>query len=161
MSKDNDDNNADDGPQDELAAIVRKKNPDGTNRYTFEEVKHWIPLLILAMPQEPGGPDPDSAALFSEFVEKVRASDGATGPITLERIHRYYERYPVNAELQADLDKLVHRLTLEGQEDIRERLAGLVGAGSSAFEERKPPAEGQVRAGPLARFQASTLKRRQ
>src|SRR5262245_56784692 len=93
----------------ELAAIVRSKNSDGSFHYKYEEIRHWIPMLIIAGGTAGDDWDDASDARFREVLDKVRADDGESGEVTWERVHRYYGRHPVNRELEGELRALLAR----------------------------------------------------
>jgi hypothetical protein len=139
-----------DSAEERIFAVFARKHPDGTNVYTTADVHHYLPLYIITAGISSELLDETSLGLFARFIDAVRAE--TDGEVTLESIFAYYARHPANPGLVEEMRRVMFELATETQVDTRANFSRLLASANATFEARKAPSEGQVRAGPLARF---------
>lgn len=92
---------ADDARQaDEIIALFGQLEPDGTRRFSDEDVRHFLPMVIIYTGQETE-PYPQLHALMRDFLRRVNAPDGCSAVEFVQAVNGYYRRFPPNRELEA------------------------------------------------------------
>ena len=107
-----------------LVAIFRRKKADGSYYYSDAEIRHWMPVIIIAGGLPASTWSSEMQRAMSELLEKA-GIDLATdaGGRLMAKVYRYYERNPVNRELQVELGDLLAALKLDKQEAMSKKAA--------------------------------------
>jgi hypothetical protein len=81
-----------------LRGLLAQTNPDGRPRYSREEVRDVLALLMLSRPDGAGALSPESARLLGEFSVVIGAPLAQAGNLQA-KVDAYFERNPPNREL--------------------------------------------------------------
>jgi hypothetical protein len=104
-----------------LAAIFNRKNPDGSFHYSDEDVRHWLPLIIIAggFPADTWTAEMTSA--MAQLAVNAKLDAEHDDEALKAKIDAYYTRYPVNPELARELEELVGAVSLDDHEAMTRR----------------------------------------
>lgn len=132
---------------EKLLKIFERQREDGTYYFQDEDVRHFLPLLVLTMAseiEEAQWPEPVKA-LMGEFALRLELSDGASAEEMQAAIDKYYEASPVNEELLGDFQRLVREALAEGNvSELSTAASKLLGIEQRTLAPKEPPAKGAV-----------------
>jgi hypothetical protein len=150
--------------RDAFVGIISATKPDGTRRFSNDEVEHYLPLFILqyGLAADPAQLGNDERVLLEGVLNKAGIKHKATAKEALAAFEAYYGKHPVNAELDRRLSEWAR--TAFG---ARARDAATVADALAAFAALDPKArvlgggarpEGTLPGGVLGRLAATTKK---
>lgn len=144
------------GPADELVARLTREAPDGARVYSDAQLRHALPFMLLLMAgrADKAALAKDTLRLLDEFATALGVTPQMSPVEVQERVRGFYERHPIDAALQAEIERFVGAQP-EGVDAaaLTNRFARFIGETTTVPSAPTAPAEGQVRASPLARFQ--------
>jgi hypothetical protein len=139
-----------------LLQVFDQQNDDGEHVFSDEDVRHFVPLLLLSL-----GGDVDTGALGEEtllLIGETAAAAGiegdASGEAAAEKITAYYEANPPNEALLEALNRFLREGLAEGQgPGVSSAVKSLLAQEASNRPVGDGPAPpGSVRGGLGARF---------
>jgi hypothetical protein len=137
---------------DRLVGLFNRRNDDGGYRYSIDELRAFMPLLILAAGDAISELGPELEKLFHQFTQRLVLPDDPTPEDIQASVEKYYEDNPLNEELLEAVRRFIETESTAGME-LGKRAAKLVGQEMSKIPlgDRDKP-EGATSASPLARF---------
>jgi hypothetical protein len=114
-------------PATALAAVFDARKPDGTFVYSDEEVRHYLPLLILTAKIPFQKLDAAAQRILGEFVGAAQL-DLSKPPAEVQAvIEKHYEKNPVNPALHKGIMDVVRSVLAGGGDVSSAALAALGG----------------------------------
>jgi hypothetical protein len=137
---------------DKLFAVFGKTDASGRQLYPFEDLRHFLPWVLVNMPVDFAALDDDTVAIFAETCAKAKVGEGDD---VMEKLSAYYEENPPNAALVSAL-QAAWREVNAGADDKKNpfaKFSGTAGKSTAVLDSGGKRPEGTIPAGPMARFQ--------
>jgi hypothetical protein len=88
---------------DRIQAVLVRKNPDGSFRYSKEECRAFIVAMVLdlglEMPQELEG-------VFLRFLAQIKVPHDASDQDVVEAVRQYFLQHPLHPELVNEMSEI-------------------------------------------------------
>ncbi len=86
---------------EEIFALCMQKREDGSQRFSNQEIRHFLPLIIISAGFDVSK-HPPLQAVMSEFIPKLGVAANADAETYSRAIQRYYRANPPNKELERE-----------------------------------------------------------
>lgn len=138
-------NTPDEGDQyARLMAVFRRKGSDGQYYFSDDDIRHWLPLALLASDVDPANWTRAELSVFAKAMQKA-GIDPSTDAHA-RALAAFYQRHPLNAELAAELAAVVSLESMEASEAVQRRLRiaqrAVASSGPSLGAPKSPDAGG-------------------
>jgi hypothetical protein len=134
--------------------VFRRENDDGSYMFTDEEVRHFLPWVLLNLDVDLSTLDDGMVALFAEACSAAGVKDGMDVDDIMATFAAYYAAQPPRAELAAAFETVWKQVNAEAPPEAKNPFARFSGAAplTAPVAGAARPA-GTIPAGPMARFQ--------
>lgn len=139
-----------------LLSLFEAKEESGAPRYSDEELRHFLPLVFLAVADASADLPAAVVELLGLFAAQAGIDPDDSEEQRAEAVRRYYEQHPIHPELLKAFQDFVRSELTAGDADKARAFGAFQGfldepRARSALGGGSRPA-GTVPAGPLARF---------
>lgn len=137
--------------------IFDQQDEDGSYLFADEEVRHFLPMLILGAGFTQEECTPEMMDVLGEFCQLSGVDLEAPGSVVQERIQAFYAEYPPHPALQSAFEAFLRERKTGGGQD----LANAAAARLTGRQDSKMPVgaqgkvKGAVSGGPLGRMAAN------
>ncbi len=136
-----------------LIPLFERRNEDGSPRYTHQEIDDLVCAVLLSGGFEPNDIPARPKLVLLDFIQRIELPAEAVGPQMADYIQRYYEKNPLNPELQAEFERNFREAQVIGAQ-TSEQAQRLLHQAKAQYEARSAPKEDEVPSGPLSYFNA-------
>lgn len=124
-----------------LLSFFERQDDEGLYYYSDEDVRHFLPLLVLTLATE--DPDltwpPAITKLMQEFTRSIDLPDNASAAQLNEAVDAYYKAHPIDKELQNNFQVLVREIVASGSDSaISDAASKLLGMAPATLQPKKP-----------------------
>ena len=141
-----------------LTSILLGRDQDGAPRFSEEDVLHYLPLLFIqsARGNAELADTPHVQRFLGEFAARIGVGPDTSPQEATKKIAAHYVAHPVNAALKTAFEQALREQTASAAAEALNQLAQFesVRTKPEGYRADRPPQEGTLPAGPLARFQA-------
>lgn len=137
-----------------LMDVFRRQNDDGEYVFSDDEVRHFLPWVLLNLDVDLGALDDGMVTLFAEACSAAGVKDGMDVDAITACFAAYYVEHPPRAELAAAFETVWKQVNADAAPDAKNPFARFSGAVplTAPLAGAARPA-GTIPAGPMARFQ--------
>lgn len=140
-----------------LFKIFEQRTPEGGLVYSREDLRHFIPAMLMSLGFDAQTLTPELQALMGDTARKAGVTPEMTPEQTQQKMQAYYEAHPLPPELRFEfLRGLREERIGRGNEDVAEAFGKYMQTTDRKLDglisEARP--EESIPAGPFARFQA-------
>lgn len=139
-----------------MLAVFDKQNDDGSYAYTDEEVRDFLPMLLLGAGNVQAEQLTEEVAdLLGEFAKKAGLTPGESAEAVSAKVAGYYADHPPNAALVASFEKFLQAFAADGgSAALSSAVAAALGQQVSNRPVGGDAPDGSVKGGVLGRLQA-------
>lgn len=137
-----------------LMDVFRRENDDGTYMFSDDEVRHFLPWVLLHLDVDLSALDDGMVALFAEACSAAGVKDGMDVDDITACFTAWYVEHPPRAELAAAFELVWKQVNADAAPETKNPFARFSGATplTAPVAGAARPA-GTIPAGPMARFQ--------
>ena len=143
----------------ELNALFERNQQAAEPLFAPEALLDLTALVILSLPPEQRLDSDASWRILRAFAQRVGLRADLTAAEVNASITEHFRKNPTPVALSGALGAILRDVLTGAALDLGAKVQHVLGSEPASFTAPQPPKDGQVRAGPLARFSVPSIKR--
>lgn len=124
-----------------LMGFFERQDDEGLYVYSDEDVRHFLPLLVLTIATESDETSwsPATRKLMEGFTKSIELPADASVTQLSDAVQAYYKKHPIDKELQNNFQAVVRNIIATGADSaVGEAASKLLGLQPSTLQPKKP-----------------------